>query len=233
VPNLPPLTPPRGPPGAGIVNPVIPNLPPLTPPGGGPPTGPINPIVPNLPPLTPPGGGPSGSGIINPLVPNLPLLTPPGGGLPGGGPPGGGIDPIVPSLPLPPSIPPTASIDPIAQIVAGADQLLPPIDSSGGPGGRVHEWIQAILGLAATLDLATLPADAQSGVAPASPAPPAPGSPDAPVGVSGSSSSLLFAGFAALFLLLGWTIPRLVRRLDLPSALQQPTPFLPLFERPG
>jgi hypothetical protein len=48
-----------------------------------------------------------------------------------------------------------------------------------------------------------------------------------------SSNAPFFAGFAAFFLLVGWMIPRLARRLDLPSALQRPTPFLALLERPG
>jgi len=74
-------------------------------------------------------------------------------------------------------------------------------------------------------------------VSPQSPQPspnrPVPPGTVASAGAGSTGGGSLFLGLAALAVLLMWTLPRLCRRLSLPSVAWRPTPFLSLLEQPG
>jgi hypothetical protein len=124
-------------------------------------------------------------------------------------------------------------VDP-AGALSSPDRVAPstPIGSGSGPGGNVAGALSALSTLGTLLDPVSTPGATSHVSSPTAPPLPAP-SPNSGIGIGSSSSTGFFFGFAALFLLIVWTVARLTCRLVSRSALQRPTPFLSLLEQPG
>jgi hypothetical protein len=204
----------------------------LLPPGGSPPAPPSTPLDPIVQPIL--GGSPPAppSTPLDPIRPGAPSAAGPGDP---------GSDGALGATPSPPQYsPPSVGRYESALVFGGAARSAIELTnrdsvrtstaapSGGRPGGNVATALSILASL-----LSPSPSVAArqipSPIAPPSPVP----LPDSGLGTGSSPSTTFLLGFAALFLLIIWVVPRLICRLDLRSALRRPTPFLSLLEQPG